>query len=165
SSVCFANERDGYGADGSQVLRTADGGQTWSVVFDVRHPGAGPWHPTVVCADGVRSARVQFTGTGAALGHAPYVVYRTADSGASWQLDFIEGYTLGSYPSKLGSLGSGKTWFMTCSPPAEIQFYLVVDAAGATVAKGEVKTRGCSNDGQVTDERHAVAVSLKSVLA
>ena len=178
SSVCFANERDGYGADGNQVLRTADGGQTWSVVFDVRHPEVGPWHPTVVCADGVRSARAQFTGTGAALGHAPYVVYRTADSGASWQLDFIEGYTLGSvfaappstpqlgsYPSKLGSLGAGKTWFITCSPPVDIQSYVVVDAAGAIVAKGDVTIRGCAIDAQVIDELRVVGVSLKSVVA
>ena len=178
ASVCFANERDGYGVDGGQVLRTADGGQTWTVVFDVRHGEVGPWHPTVSCADGLRSARVQFTGTGAALGHAPYVVYRTADSGASWQLDFIEGYTLGrvfaappstpqlgSYPSKLGSLGSGKTWFITCSPPVDVQSYLVVDTTGTTIAKGDVKTRGCSIDAQVIDERHVVAVSLKSVVA
>lgn len=176
TSVCFANDGLGYAGDGGQVLRTTDGGQSWSVAFDVGHPEAGPWHPTVVCGDGVRAARVQFVGTGAALSHAPYVTYRTLD-GQSWQLEYVEGYTLGSvftppsmpqlgsYPSILGSLSSDRWWFITCSPPVDVQSYLVVDTIGTTVAKGDVKTRGCSSDAQVIDERHLVAVSLKSVIA
>lgn len=180
SSVCFASDSLGYAADGGQVLRTSDGGQSWSAAFDVGHPEAGPWHPTVICGDGVRAARVQFTGTGAALSHAPYVVYRTID-GQSWQLEYVEGYTLGSvftppsqpnlvpqlgsYPSIVGSFGADRWWFITCSPPVDVQSYLVVDASGNTVAKGDVKTRGCSNNAQVIDERHVVAVSGKSVVA
>lgn len=176
TSVCFANDSLGYAGDGAQVLRTTDGGQNWSLAFDVGHAEAGPWHPTVICGDSARAARVQFTGAGAALSHAPYVVYRTTD-GASWQLEYVEGYTLGSvfaspstpqlgsYPSILGSLGSDRWWFITCSPPVDVQSYLVVDANGNTVAKGDVKTRGCSNNAQVIDERHVVAVSGKSVVA
>ncbi len=175
SSVCFANDRDGYGASGGLVLRTADGGLTWSTAFDIGRADIGPWHPLLVCGDGVRAARVQFTGSSAALGHAPYVTYRTTDTGASWQLEFVEGYTLGSrfppntpqlgsYPSLLGSLGSGRTWFVTCSPPVEVQTYVVLDADGATLAKGDVQTRGCASDAQVIDLRHVIAVSLKSVI-
>ncbi len=104
-------------------------------------------------------------------------IYGTTD-GASWQLEYVEGYTLGSvftptpsrpqlgtYPSILGSFGPDGWWFITCTPPVDVQSYLVVDATGLTVAKGDVKTRGCSRDAQVIDERHVVAVSLKSVIA
>lgn len=176
TSVCFTNDSLGYAGDGGQVLRTTDGGQSWSLAFDVGHPEAGPWSPTVICGDGMPAARVQFTGRGAALSHAPYVVYRTID-GASWQLEYLEGYTLGSvfaspsapqlgsYPSILGSLGSDRWWFITCSPPVDVQSYLVVDTIGSTIARGEVKTRGCSNNAQVVDVRHVVAVSGKSVIA
>jgi photosystem II stability/assembly factor-like uncharacterized protein len=47
----------------------------------------------------------------------------------------------------------------------DVQSYLILDAAGSTLARGNVSTNGCAVDAQVIDERHVVAVSLKSVLA
>src|SRR2546425_6274333 len=125
-SVCFADAQKGWGAYGRHVFKTYDGGRTWTTVFDVPLPSED-WFPRLAC-DGMHSARLVLTGFGAALSHAPYVVYRTANAGSSWTLEFGEHYTLdqliprelpefGSYPPAIGSLAHGETWLISCTPP------------------------------------------------
>lgn len=164
SSVCFMNEQEGWGADGKQIFRSADGGVTWTLRAELRITDNGPWYPTVYCADGI-NARVQVTEPYAALSHAPYLLFRTTDAGATWTLEAREGYTLGiepptpplslgSYPSEIGVLSGGLTWLITCSPPKEGQPYLILDAAGRELASGVIPFQSCAYSASVTDRDH-----------
>ncbi len=166
-SACFVDERQGWGADGETVLRTSDGGRSWKLVFDARHGGA--WFPTLACSN-LTSAVVQLTAPFAALSHAPYLVYATTDAGATWSLRYAELYTLGgreapmstpvlgSYPSIIGALSGGRTWFLTCTPPLDQQSYLLIDTSGATLATGRVPLPTCPLDGQAIDEQRVAVV-------
>ncbi|MGH2452041.1 MAG: WD40/YVTN/BNR-like repeat-containing protein, partial [Candidatus Limnocylindria bacterium] len=171
-SVCFADRRSGWGADGDEVLTTADGGRTWRSVFVSGLEVGGPWRPSLVC-DGMAAARVQLAGFGAALSHAPYVVYRTSDGGRSWTLEYAEGYTLGaslptrvpglgSYPSILGTLDDGRTWVVTCTPPVDGQRFHILRNDGGVEASGTIPLPSCAIAAQIIDRDHIVAVGYRA---
>lgn len=160
-SVCFTDDRNGWGADGKQILRTSDGGQSWALVADFVITDDGPWYPTVACADRT-SAWVQITEPYAALSHVPYLVYRTSDAGRSWTLAYREPYTLsdttpagvaalGSYPSEFGVLRGGEAWFLTCTPPADRQRFLLHDPAGRVVREEAVPATACAQSASFLD--------------
>jgi photosystem II stability/assembly factor-like uncharacterized protein len=169
-SVCFDTATDGIGAEGKQVFRTADAGRTWFAIATLAINDDGPyWYPTLACPNGT-NVRLQVIEPNAALGHAPYLVYRTNDAGRTWVLEFREGYTLGTttppntpslgtYPSIFGAFTGGQTWFITCSPPTDSQEFLVLGPSGETLARGPVPIAGCARAGQVLDQAHVVAVS------
>ncbi|MGH2500068.1 MAG: WD40/YVTN/BNR-like repeat-containing protein [Candidatus Limnocylindria bacterium] len=167
-SVCFTNEREGMGANGKQILRTTDGGQTWAVLADLTINDEGPWYPELACVDAQR-ARVQITEPYAALSHAPYLVFRTTNGGSAWQLEYAEGYTvgttvapftpsLGSYPSQLWVLPNGRTAVLTCSPSMDTQDLFVLDAGGAVVSRQSVPFQQTCARASVIDEQHAWAI-------
>ena len=169
-SVCFDTPTDGIGAEAKQIFRTADAGRTWFPIATLAITDDGPyWYPTLGCPNGTND-RVQVVEPNAALGHAPYLVYRTTDAGRTWTLEFREPYTLGtttppntaalgSYPSLFGALAGGRTWFLTCTPPADAQEFVVLGAAGETLARGPLPIPGCARSGQLIDEAHIVAIS------
>jgi hypothetical protein len=173
-SVCFTSERAGLGASGERIFRTADAGRTWTLIADLAINDRGPWYPTLVCADGQR-ARVQITEPYAALSHVPYLLFATTDSGATWQLESREGYTLGSttpaaplglgsYPSLIGVLPDGNTWILTCSPPADAQDLLVVNPAGVVLTKEKAPFVACARGASFVDEAHGWAIDTDYAL-
>ena len=169
-SVCFDTPTDGIGAESKQIFRTGDGGRTWSVIATLPINDDGPfWYPTVACPNGT-NVRLQIVEPNAALGHAPYLVYRTNDAGRTWSLEYREGYTLGTttppntpqlgtYPSIFGAFAGGRTWFITCTPPVDTQEFRLLGPTGETLARGPVPIGGCARSGQVIDQTHVVAVS------
>ncbi|MDP9245333.1 MAG: hypothetical protein M3O64_01660 [Chloroflexota bacterium] len=178
-SVCFDTTTDGVGAEGKRLFRTTDAGRTWTPIAQLPINDDGPyWYPTLTCPNGT-NFRVQVTEPNAAAGHAPYLVFRTTDGGRSWVLEFREGYTLGtttppntpqlgSFPSIMASsLAGGRTWFITCTPPANAQEFLFLGPTGDVLSRGPVPISGCASDGQVVDQAHVVAVvgSTNSVIA
>jgi photosystem II stability/assembly factor-like uncharacterized protein len=169
-SVCFDTPTDGMGAEGKQLFRSTDAGRTWSVIATLAINDDGPfWYPTLACPNGT-NVRIQITEPNAALGHAPYLVYRTNDAGRTWMLEFREGYTLGtttppntpqlgSYPSMFGAFAGGRTWLITCTPPVDMQEFLMLGPTGEVLARGPVPINGCARSGQVIDQTHVVAIS------
>jgi photosystem II stability/assembly factor-like uncharacterized protein len=169
-SVCFDTPTDGIGAEAKQIFRTADAGRSWFPIATLAINDDGPyWYPTVACPNGT-NVRLQVTEPNAALGHAPYLVYRTTDAGRTWLLEFREGYTLGTttppntpqlgtYPSMFGAFAGGRTWFITCTPALDTQEFLLLGPAGETLARGPVPIPGCARSGQVIDQAHVIAIS------
>jgi photosystem II stability/assembly factor-like uncharacterized protein len=167
-SVCFSTALNGVGAEGKQIFRTNDAGRTWSLIATLTISDQGPWYPTLTCPAGT-SFRVQVTEPYAALSHVPYLVFRTTDAGRTWVLEYREGYTLGtttpvtpslgSYPSIIGMLPDSRTWIMTCSPPAEVQDFLIVDPAGAVAAKERAPFVACARSASFVDPQHGWAVA------
>jgi photosystem II stability/assembly factor-like uncharacterized protein len=164
TSVCFLDARNGWGADGKQIFKTTDAGRTWTEIADLAVADKGPWYPTIRCADAT-NARIQITEPYAALGHAPYLVFRTNDGGKTWLLEYRELYTLGqstpsdipqlgSYPSIIDTFRDGSTWVVTCTPPMDSQGFLVLSRAGSVTARGVVPFASCVNDASFVDAQH-----------
>ena len=168
-SVCFDTPADGIGAEGKQVYRTADGGRTWLPLAVLAITDDGPWYPTLGCPSGTND-RVQVVGGYAALTHIPYLVFRTTDAGRTWNLEFREGYTLGTTtppntpqlgtrPSFFGAMAGGRTWFITCSPGAAALEFVLLGPTGDALARGAVPIPDCARSGQVIDQSNVVAIS------
>jgi photosystem II stability/assembly factor-like uncharacterized protein len=168
-SVCFDSPLNGFGAEGNHIFRTVDAGRSWTAVATLTINDQGPWYPTLTCPTAT-SFRVQVTEPYAALSHVPYLVFRTTDAGRNWILEYREGYTLGtttapatpglgSYPSIIGPLPDGDTWVMTCSPPAEVQGFLILDPAGGVVTQQKAPFVACARDATFVDPLHGWAVA------
>ena len=168
-SVCFESRVNGVGADGKQIFRTTDAGRTWTRIATLSISDQGPWYPTLTCPAGA-TFRVQVTEPGAAMSHAPYLVFRTVDSGRSWLLEYREGYTLGGttprdtlalggYPSLIGTIAGARNWIITCSPPAEAQRFLILDAIGTVQASETAPFTGCARNASFVDDRHGWVVA------
>ncbi len=168
-SVCFDTPTSGIGADGKQVFRTQDAGRSWTLLAELQVADNGPWYPSLACVDS-RNARVQVTEPKVGLGNAAWLVFRTTDSGASWSLEYRQGYMLGSitppntpdlgsYPSLIGTLTRARTWFLTCTPAANVQELRVADPQGAVLSTEQAPFVSCARDASFTDERHGWAVA------
>jgi photosystem II stability/assembly factor-like uncharacterized protein len=173
-SVCFSGEREGLGASGKRIFRTADAGRSWTAVADLTINDRGPWYPTLVCADR-RNLRVQITEPYAALSHVPYLLFATTDAGATWKLEASEGYTLGSttpggtlplgsYPSLLGTLAGGSTWILTCSPPADVQDLFFLDSSGTVIRKEKAPFVACARGATFVDDAHGWTIDTSYAL-
>ena len=82
-SVCFAGASLGWVASGSAILRTRDGGGTWTKVAAGPNDATNPhWDATLRCSG--NTAWVLFVG-GAAMNQQEYLGERTLDAGATWQ--------------------------------------------------------------------------------
>lgn len=168
TTACFFNATAGIGADGNQIFKTSDAGRSWLPIATLELDDQSPWFPSLVCASQM-TMRVQATAARVGLGHAAYVVFRSVDGGATWTQEYREGYTLGlteprvaglgSYPSLLGTLPAKHTWVITCSPPAEVQDFLVLDAGGAVIARSKAPFVGCARDASFVDERYGWAIA------
>jgi photosystem II stability/assembly factor-like uncharacterized protein len=132
-AVCFTAQDDGWVAAGNRVARSTNGGDFWTPVFTVS--AKGPSGEPV--GDSFHIDRLQctrggvvwasFTGEGAAMSHAPYVVFRgTADG--RWTPVLKEAMTGpsditapagGSYPGPLSALGPDSAAFVLFTPPGE----------------------------------------------
>ena len=167
-SVCLLDPQRGYGANGKTIYRTNDAGRTWLALSTVTINDDGPWYPQLSCAD-EQNIRVQITEPYAALSHVPYVVFATTDGARSWKMEYVEGYTLGtviglpasglgSYPSLFGTLHDGTTWILTCSPPADAQQFLILDAAGRTITRQAVPFVACARSASFADATHGWAI-------
>lgn len=168
-SVCFSGPDRGLGAFGKTIYTTSDGGRTWNPRAILPINDQGPWYPQLVCAD-ENDARVQVTEPYAALSHAPYIVFSTRDTGATWKQEFVEGYTLGtvvglpaaglgSYPSLFGILPDRTTWVVTCSPPSDSQRFLILAPDGQVVADRSVPFVACARDASFVDADHGWAIA------
>jgi photosystem II stability/assembly factor-like uncharacterized protein len=93
-TACFTSPSSGFLGTPGRIWRTTDGGGHWSLAFT--EPAASGAHSapadtTVVGCAGSSAAWVMFLGSGAALGHAPYLAYATQDARTMRPL-FEEGY-------------------------------------------------------------------------
>ena len=139
-AVCFTAQDDGWVAVGNRVARSTSGGDSWTPVFTLS--AKGPSGEPV--GDSFHIDRLQctkggvvwasFTGEGAAMSHAPYVVYRgTADG--QWTAVLKEAMTGpksveapagGSYPGPMSVLGPDSAAFVLFTPPGEPPVSLAV---------------------------------------
>jgi hypothetical protein len=115
------------------VWRTTDGGRHWTPSFTEAPPAKGVAQPVpdtavVECA-GQSGAWAQFLGWGAAMNHAPYLVFATQD-GQHWRAVFEESYMElsvhpevhapagpGSYPGPFSAISPQQAAFVGWSPP------------------------------------------------
>ncbi len=85
-TACFTTAASGFLGTPGKVWRTSDGGRNWTLAFAepatsaAMHPGM-PDTTVLECAGG-SAAWVLFLGSGAAMGHAPYLAYAVRDARA-----------------------------------------------------------------------------------
>jgi len=104
-STCASNTQHMWAAYQAAVLRSDDGGDSFSNVFSPMIDTKRIWYATIGCA-GSDVAWVQFAG--AATGEQrEYVVYRTSDAGAHWQPVLANKRTSDAYPHLEGSPPDG----------------------------------------------------------
>lgn len=135
-SFSFADSSNGWAAGGISLLRTMNGGQTWTggplAEFGLGDFGLGePWTATVRCAPNGKEAFVLLRDGGAA-GHVAYVVWQAADDGqGGYSIQFViqeaGTHPLGSgyssvynsedpYPGPFTVVGPGSAYFLNWCP-------------------------------------------------
>lgn len=95
-STCASNPQHPWAAYQAAVLRSDDGGDTFSNVLSPQINTKVGWYTTVECA-GSDVAWVQFAGA-AGGEQRPYIVYRTTDGGLNWQPVLANKKTPDAYP-------------------------------------------------------------------
>lgn len=132
-TACFASAADGFLGTPGKIWRTSDGGRHWSLTFTEPPFPAGVHPPTpdatvLECA-GDSAAWVLFLGTGAALGHSPYLAYAIQgarharvlfeesyiESAARPEVHAPEGP--GSYPGPVSAISPDTAAFVGWDPP------------------------------------------------
>jgi photosystem II stability/assembly factor-like uncharacterized protein len=132
-TVCFSSPSSGFLGTPGKIWRTSDAGKTWSLAFT--EPAASGAHPVAAdttlleCAGG-SAVWAMFLGSGAALGHAPYLVYAAQDAGTMHPL-MEEGYIEsairpqvrapdgpGSYPGPFSAISPVAAAFVGSDPAA-----------------------------------------------
>ena len=132
-TACFSSAANGFLGTPGKVWHTTDGGRSWSASFAEPAP-SGAVHPSAAdiavlqCAGG-NAAWVLFLGSGAALGHVPYLTFATQD-GRNWRVLFEESYTEsaarpqlhapdgpGSYPGPFSAISPQAAAFVGYTPP------------------------------------------------
>ena len=116
TSISFLSTQFGYAAgwtyDGATVLRTVDGGTTWTATGDA---------PVSLSALEVLGANEIV-----ALGEA--ALYVSLDGGRTWQL---EPFAHGWYPAALGMASAERGWVIGYSPAAGRQLFFTQNAGAA----------------------------------
>jgi len=97
NSICASGQTLVAGA-GSRVLRSTDGGATWTPLFDASNAN-NTWMGTTVQCSGA-SIWALFQGGGAA-GSLGYAAYRSADASATWRPVVVAPIVAGSDPAFL----------------------------------------------------------------
>ncbi len=132
-TACFSSPDNGFLGTPGKIWHTTDGGKSWSLSFAEPAP-SGAAHPSapdisvLQCAGG-NAAWVLFLGSGAALGHVPYLTFATQDA-RNWRVLFEESYTEsaarpqlhapdgpGSYPGPFSAISPQEAAFVGYTPP------------------------------------------------
>ena len=146
-AVCFGDGQHGWVADGQGVQRTTDGGATWARAFTnplANEPDRN-WVPLLACK-GAGIAYVTYA-DGYAAGNRPYLVFRTADEGATWREVLRHGMSraaagvavgAGSYPGPIAIIDATHAVYVAQCPPCESSHSTVelTQDAGATWRAG-----------------------------
>ena len=132
-TACFSSPANGFVGTPGKVWHTTDGGMSWSLSFAEPAPSgavrsSAPDIPVLQCAGG-NAAWVLFLGSGAALGHVPYLTFATQDA-RNWRVLFEESYTEsaarpqlhapdgpGSYPGPFSAISPQAAAFVGYTPP------------------------------------------------
>lgn len=138
SAVCFSNASDGWAAANPQphgvpegeVLRTTDGGRTWTVSFA---PSGGTIESVAQLACSGSAAWVELTGDSGMMQTA-YSVFRTEDDGATWS-PVLTINTAGAGPGPGPTKGAAEGPGLAPGPlavagPAEAYFFGEVNPGG-----------------------------------
>jgi hypothetical protein len=100
NSICASGDTVVAGA-GGKVLRSNDGGTTWSTLLDKAGNPVTSWFTATVQCPDPRSIWVLFHG-GVAAGSEGYAAYASADAGATWQPVVVSPILTGSVPELNG---------------------------------------------------------------
>jgi len=147
-TACFASQSNGFVGTPGKVWRTSDGGQHWTLMFTEpglssgAHPGMAD--TTVLECAGDTAAWVLFLGSGAALGHAPYIAYVTQDARtmhALFEEVYIESAIRpevrapdgpGSYPGPFSAISADEAVFVGSVPAIGYGVAPVLTVTGGT---------------------------------
>lgn len=154
-TACFTSTSSGFLGTPGKIWRTSDGGRTWSLAFT--EPAAsgsarpGPADTTLVECAGGSAVWAMFLGSGAALGHAPYLAYGTQNAATMHAL-FEEAYIEsairpqvhapdgpGSYPGPFSAISPDAAVFVGFDPAVGYGAApLMTVAGGGLHAQGDV---------------------------
>ncbi|HEV2909115.1 MAG TPA: hypothetical protein VGX02_07545 [Candidatus Eremiobacteraceae bacterium] len=107
-SACVSNPQHPWAAYQAAVLRSDDGGDTFSNVFSPQIDTKRVWYAMIGCAAS-DVAWVQFTGAPSGE-QRPYIVYRTIDGGKHWQAVLANKNTPEAYPQDSAVQGGPGPW-------------------------------------------------------
>lgn len=169
-SACFTSRSTGFLGTPGRVWRTTDGGAHWSASFTEppaaagRQAGSPPDATALECA-GQSAAWTLFLGSGAILGHEPYLAYATQD-GTSWHVLFEQSFTEsvirpevhapdgpGSYPGPFSAIGPGSAAYVGWTPP------MGLGAAPLELVSGGTRLARAGDVGGVTQPYAAAFVT------
>jgi photosystem II stability/assembly factor-like uncharacterized protein len=145
-SVCFVDASNGWLGTAGAIYRSHDGGHDWQLAFaEPSAIGASTSADTafVECAS-PGSAWALFLGQGAALSHAPYISFATAD-GVHWRPVLEEAYTESATRPQVQSPdgpGSYPGPFSVVSPTIAVYFGWTPPEGGYGVSRMVVATGG-----------------------
>lgn len=143
-TACASSTRVAWAAYQAAVLRTDDGGDTFSHVLSPQIDTKRTWFANVRCA-GDSAAWAQFTSTPVG-DQRPFVVYRTSDAGQHWQPVLLNNKTSDAYPLLTGIAGGPGPWpGPFAAVDANTAFFLgVCPACGA---RGAISITGTTDGG------------------
>lgn len=149
-TACFTSAAGGFLGTPGEIWRTADGGRQWTLAFaEPAAHGAGHSAPdtTVLECGGNSSAMALFLGSGAALGHAPYLAYAisaTHPARALFEEAYIESAVRpqvraadgpGSYPGPFSVIGQDAAVFVGSNPAAGYGTAPLMAVTGARLSR------------------------------
>lgn len=149
-TACFTSATSGYLGTPGKVWRTADGGRNWTLAFAEPATSATRQAPdtTVLECTGGNEALALFLGSGAAMGHAPYLAYAIRGAHPARAL-FEEAYLEsaarpqvhapdgpGSYPGPFSVIGPGAAVFVGFDPAAGYGAATLMTVTGAGISRG-----------------------------
>ncbi len=167
-TACFTSAASGYLGTPGRIWRTLDGGGHWALAFAEPATSAavhqGTPDTTVLECAGGSAAWALFLGSGAALGHAPYLAYAIANARPARAL-FEEAYIEtaarpqvhapdgpGSYPGPFSAISQADAVFVGFNPAAGYGAAALMTVTGS----------GISRDGDVSGISQAYGAAFVS---